>query len=135
MLKPGLIAWFEARYDCLVAEALEYHEGLESLRPAGGKGRRKRRPCQGLALRLRDFMTETLRFLYDAGGTLHEQPGGAGPANEEAAHEDLGGAPLGAGVQDFATLRSVLSTAQEQDRNRIDTLIRSLTALLDGVRR
>ena len=41
MLDPGLVAWCERRYDRLVAKALEYHEGLESLlgrRDPAGKG-------------------------------------------------------------------------------------------------
>ena len=46
---------------------------------------------------------------------------------DEAAHEDLG-------AKDFATLRSVLSTARKQDRNRIETLVRGVAALLAGAR-
>ena len=66
-LDSGLIARFEERYDCLVAEALEYHEELDPLRPAGRKGRKKRCRGHSLALRSRDFKTETLRFLHEAG--------------------------------------------------------------------
>ena len=47
--------------------ALEYHEGLEPLPRAVPKGRKKRRPGYSLALRLRDYKTETLRFLHDPG--------------------------------------------------------------------
>ena len=56
VLPPGLMAWFEQRYDRLVAEALEYHEGLEPLRPEGTKGRKKRRRGHNLALRDRPTM-------------------------------------------------------------------------------
>ena len=34
-------------------------------------------------------------------GALHEQPGGAGPVHDEAAHEDLRSVPLGAGAERF----------------------------------
>ena len=65
VLPAGLVAWFEQRYDRLVAEALEYHEGLEPLRPArpGKKERKNWRPGHNLALRLRDFKMETLGSL------------------------------------------------------------------------
>ena len=133
-LEPGLIAWIAECYDRLVAEALEYHEGLEPLRPAGGKGRKKRRPGHNLALRLRDFKTETLRFLHDPGV----------PFTNNQAERDLrmmklrmkisGSFRSERGAQDFATLRSVLSTARKQGRNRIETLVRGPAVLLDGLR-
>ena len=52
-----------------MAEVLEYHEGLEPLRPAGKgkKGSNKRRPGHSLASRFRDFKTKRLRFLHDPG--------------------------------------------------------------------
>ena len=102
-LQAELIAWFERQYDHWVAAALEYHEGLEPLSRAGPKGRKKRRPGHNLALRLRDYKTETLRFLHDP-----EVPFTNNQAERRA--------------QDFATLRSVLSTAQKQGRNRIEAL-------------
>ena len=116
-LEPGLIALFEERYDRSVAEALEYDEGLETLRPLGGKGSKKRCPGHNLALRLRDFKTETLRFLHDAGV----------PFTNNQAERDLRVMKLcikisgvfrsERGTKDFATLRSALSTAQ----NRVST--------------
>ena len=133
-LPPGLVAWCEQRYDRLVAEALEYHEGLEPSRPAGAKGHQKRRPGHNLALRLRDFKTETLRFLHDAGV----------PFTNNQAEQDLrmmklrmkisGSFRSERGAHDFATLRSVLSTAKKQGRNRIETLMRGPAVLLDDVR-
>ena len=134
VLPPGLVAWFEQRYDRVVAEALEYHEGLEPLRRAGTKGRKNRRPGHNLALRLRDFKTETLRFLHDP----------AVPFTNNQAEQDLrmmklrmkisGSFRSERGAHDFATLRSVLSTARKQGRNRIETLMRGPPVLLDGLR-
>ena len=134
VLPPGLVAWFERRYDRVVAEALEYHEGLEPLRPAGTKGRKKRRPGHNLALRLRDFKTETLRFLHDP----------AVPFTNNQAEQDLRMMKLRMkilgpfrperGARDFATLRSVLATAKKQGRNRIETLMHGPAVLLDGLR-
>lgn len=63
VLEPGLIALFGQRYDRLVADALEYREGLELLRSARTvrKGRKKGSPGHNLVLRFRNFNTETLR--------------------------------------------------------------------------
>ena len=133
VLPPGLVAWCEQRYDRVVAEALEYHEGLEPLRPAGTKGRKKRRPGHNLALRLRDFKSETLRFLHDA----------QVPFTNNQAEQDLRmmkrrmkisrSFRSERGAHDFATLRSVLSTARKQGRNRIETLMRGPPVLLGGL--
>ena len=135
-LPPDLVAWFEQRYDRFVAEALEYHEGLEPLRPAGKgrKGRPKRRPGHNLALRFRDFKTETLRFLHEPGV----------PFTNNQAERDLrmmklrmkisGAFRSAQGAADFATLRSVLSTAQKQGRNRIEALMQGPAVLLEGLR-
>ena len=116
-----------------MAEPLEYHEGLEPLRTAGRKGRKKRRPGHNLALRLRDVKTETLRFLHDPGV----------PFTNNQAERDLrmmklrmkisGALRAERGAQDFAPLRSVLSTARKQGRNRIETLVRG-PAVLAGAR-
>ena len=135
-LPPDLVGWFEQRYDRLVAEALEYHEGLEPLRPAGKdrKGRPKRRPGHNLALRFRDFKTETLRFLHEPGV----------PFTNNQAERDLrmmklrmkisGAFRSAQGARDFATLRSVLSTARKQGRNRIEALMQGRAVLLEGLR-
>ncbi len=114
-LPPELVAWFEQRYDRWVAE------GLEPLRPAG-KGR-KGRPEHNLALRFRDFRTETLRFLHEPGV----------PFTNNHAERDLrmmklrmkisGAFRSAQGTANFATLRRVLSTAQKQGRNRIEALM------------
>ena len=64
---------------------------------------------------------------------VHEQLGGAGPADDEAAHENPGRVPVLAGARDFATLRSVLSTARKQGHNRIEALQQGPTALLAGL--
>ena len=61
VLPPGLVAWSEQRYDRLVAEASEYHEGLELLRPA--RTARIMYPEHYPALLFRDFDTETLGSL------------------------------------------------------------------------
>ena len=128
------IAWFERQYDYWAAAALEYHEGLEPLPRPGPKGRKKRRPGHNLALRLRDYKTETLRFLHNPGV----------PFTNNEAERDLrmmklrmkisGAFRWERGAQDFARLRSVLSTAQKQGRNRVEALLQGPAVLLNGLR-
>jgi len=117
-----------------VAAALEYHEGLEPLPRAGPKGRKKRRPGHNLALRLRDYKTVTLRFLHNPGV----------PFTNNEAERDLrmmklrmkisGAFRSERGAQDFARLRSVLSTAQKQSRDRVEALLQGPAVLLNGLR-
>ena len=118
IFEPGLIAWFEQRYDPLIAEALEYHEGLEPLRPAGSgrKGRKRRRPGHDLALRLRDFETETPRFPYDAGAAFTNNQAERDRRLMKHRVKISGASGSERCAQDFATLRSALSTARKRGR-------------------
>ncbi len=96
----------------------------------GRRGRKKRRPGHNLALRLRDRKESVLRFVSDL----------AVPFTNNLAEQDLrmmklrmkisGGFRSEQGARDFATLRSVLSTARKQGRNRIEALLRGPDALL-----
>jgi len=134
-LPRSLLEKIEGRYDELVREALAYHEGLEPLRPAtaGRRGRKKRRPGHNLALRLRQRRTSVLRFLQDE----------RVPFTNNQAEQDLrmmklrmkisGGFRSEQGAQDFATLRSVLSTARKQGLNQIEALLQGPGALLARV--
>ena len=134
-LPRSLLEKIEGRYDELVREALAYHEGLEPLRPAqpGRRGRKKRRPGHNLALRLRQRRASVLRFLQDE----------RVPFTNNQAEQDLrmmklrmkisGGFRSEQGAQDFATLRSVLSTARKQGLNQIEALLQGPGALLARV--
>ena len=127
-LPRSLLERIERRYDQLVQEALAQHEALPAL-PSGRRGRKKRRPGHNLALRLRDRRASVLRFLSDA----------RVPFTNNQAEQDLrmmklrmkisGGFRSEQGARDFATLRSVLSTARKQGLNRIEVLLQGPTAL------
>ena len=136
-LQPELIAWFEQQSDRWVAAALEYHDGLEPLPRAGPKGRRKRRPGHNLALRLRDYKTDTLRFLQGPGVPFTNNQEERDLRMMKLCMKISGAFRSERGAQDFATQRSVPSTAQKQGRNRIEVLGRAAqrTALLAGTPR
>ena len=124
------------RYDRLLEEALAYHRSLEPLQvpKPGRRGRKKRRPGHNLARRLRDRKESVLRFLTDP----------EVPFTNNLAEQDLRMMKLrmkisgcfrsAQGARDFATLRSVLSTARKQGRNRIEALLHGPEAMLASLR-
>ncbi len=131
-LPRSLLERIERRYDQLVREALAQHQALPAL-PSGRRGRKKRRPGHNLALRLRDRRESVLRFVRDE----------RVPFTNNQAEQDLrmmklrmkisGGFRSEQGARDFATLRSVLSTARKQGLNRIEVLLQGPAALLAKV--
>lgn len=131
-LPRSLLERIERRYDQLVREALAHHQALPAL-ASGRRGRKKRRPGHNLALRLSERREAVLRFLRDD----------RVPFTNNQAERDLrmmklrmkisGGFRSEQGARDFATLRSVLSTARKQGLNRIEVLLQGPAALLAKV--
>ena len=131
-LPRSLLERIERRDDQWVREARAQHQALPAL-PTGRRGRKKRRPGHTLALRLRDRRESVLRFLRDE----------RVPFTNNQAEQDLrmmklrmkisGGFRSEQGARDFATLRSVLSTARKQGLNRIEVLLQGPAALLAKV--
>ena len=121
-LPRSLLERFRRRYDELLEEALAYHRGLPPL-ARGKRGRKKRRPGHNLALRLQKRKAAVLRFLTDF----------EVPFTNNLAEQDLRMMKLrmkisgcfrsAQGARDFATLRSVLSTARKQGLNAIHALL------------
>ena len=98
------------------AEVLRYHEGLEPLRSArpGQKGRKKRRSGHNLASQLRDFKTETLRFLREPRVPFTNNLAERDWCMIKLCMKILGTFRSVQGAKDFASLCSVLSTAKKQ---------------------
>ena len=111
------------RRDVRIAlSALAFHESQPPFSPGKRKKRRKRRIGHNLALRLRDHKCAVLRFLTDLE---------VGFTNNEA-ERDLrmmklrqkisGGFRSAKGAENFAILRSVITTARKQGWNIIEAL-------------
>ena len=130
----GLVALIERRYDEIIAEALAFHESQPPFSPGNGKKRRKRRIGHNLALRLRDHKGAVLRFLTDLE---------VGFTNNEA-ERDLrmmklrqkisGGFRSVQGAENFAILRSVITTARKQGWNIIEALMSPSDRLIATVK-
>lgn len=109
-------------YDALVAEGIAFHEQQPPLPRPLGRGKQAKRPGHNLALRLRNFKTEALRFLCDF----------RVPFTNNLAEQDIrmmkvkmkvsGSFRTVDGAETFATIRSVISTARKQGWSMIQTL-------------
>ena len=122
-LKPGLIALIERRYDAIVAEGIAFHEAQPPLGPPPGmrkpKGRRKRRTGHNLLLRLQDRHQDVRRFV-----TNRDVPFTNNQAEQDGRMMKLkqkisGGFRSRQGAEDFAVIRSFISTARKQGWNVI----------------
>lgn len=112
-----------AVYDAIVLRGLAFHEQQPALeRRPGARGKLAKRPGHNLLVRLRDFKTEVLRFLFDF----------AVPFTNNQAEQDIrmmkvkmkisGGFRTMPGAETFATLRGILSTARKRGWNLLKTL-------------
>jgi transposase len=115
-LSPRLIALFERCYDAILAEGLAYHEAQPVLSCAAGKrrGRQPRRVGHNLLLRLLTRNQDVLRFLSDPSvpftNNLAERDGRMMKLRQKIS----GGFRSDDGAEDFAVIRSLLSTAKKQ---------------------
>ena len=114
-LPPETIKAFEDRYWAAVREGLALHRSLPAFDPSmNPKKRKKQRPAHNLLIRFKTFKEATLRFLVDF--TV--------PFTNNLAEQDLrmmkvkikisGGFRTLQGAADFASLRSVISSARKQ---------------------
>jgi len=139
-LDPRFVAWLQGRYDRIVAEGLAFHEAQPPpAHPNKGngkkpRGRQRRRTGHNLLLRLQNRKEDVLRFLIDP----------SVPFTNNLAERDLrmmkvrqkisGCFRTAAGAENFATLRTVLSTARKQGWSLIQTLQESPDTLIAKLR-
>ena len=114
------------------AEAPEYHEGLEPLRPADGKG-----GSNGARSTTSRCGSGSSRRSRRGSRTMQGCPSRTNQAERNVRMmklrmKILGGFCSAQRTQDFATLRGVLATARKQGRNRIGTLLQGSPVPLDG---
>ena len=120
-----------AVYDAIVLRGLAFHQQQPALeRRPGARGKLAKRPGHNLLVRLRDFKTEVLRFLFDF----------AVPFTNNQAEQDIrmmkvkmkisGGFRTLSGAETFVTLRCVLSTARKRGWNLLKTLTTTPVSLI-----
>jgi len=115
-LSPGFIALIERCYDAILTEGFAFHEAQPALISTARKrrGRVPRRTGHNLLLRLHGRKLDVLRFLSDPTvpftNNLAEQDGRMMKLRQKIS----GGFRSVDGAEDFAVIRSLLSTARKQ---------------------
>jgi len=133
-LKSSLIALIERRYDAIIAAGTAFHEAQPPLGKPGKRGRQPRRVGHNLLLRLLTRKQDVLRFLTDPTvpftNNLAEQDGRMMKVQQKVS----GGFRSEDGAEDFATIRSVLSTARKQGWSLLETLMSNPFSLIGRLR-
>jgi transposase len=133
-LKPGLIALLDRGYDAILAKGLAFHEAQPALAKARRRGRPPRRVGHNLLLRPNIRKHDVLRFLTDPAvpftNNLAEQDGRMMKLRQKIS----GGFRAEAGANDFAVIRSVLSTARKQGWNVPQALTTTPARLMADIR-
>ena len=115
-LPPRFIALVERRYDAILTEGFAFHEAQPALASPARKrrGRVPRRTGHNLLRRLHGRKPDVLRFLSDPAvpftNNLAERDGRMMKLRQKIS----GGFRSGEGAEDFAVIRSLLSTARKQ---------------------
>jgi transposase len=125
-LKPSLIDCIERCYDAILAEGLAFHAAQPALVSAAVAARHRGRPARrvghNLLLRLSTRKQDVLRFLTDPRvpftNNLVERDGRMMKLRQKIS----GGFRSEAGAEDFAVIRSLLSTARKQGWDLLQTL-------------
>ena len=137
-LKPSLIARIERCYDAILAEGLAFHAAQPALVSvavaARHRGRPARRVGHNLLLRLSTRKPDVLRFLTDPRvpftNNLVERDGRMMKLRQKIS----GGFRSEAVAEDFAVIRSLLSTARKQGWDLLQTLTRDPKRLIADLR-
>jgi transposase len=133
-LKPTLIALFDRRYNGILTNGLAFHEAQPTLAKAKRRGRPPRRVGHNLLLRLSTRKQDVLRFLTDPcvpfTNNLAERDGRMMKLRQKIS----GGFRSEDGANDFAVIRSVLSTARKQGWNMLRTLSSEPARLIADIR-
>ena len=128
VLKPRLIERFHRRYDAIVTQGLAFHEAEPPLAravvKAGGKrrGRPPHRTGHNLLLRLATRKDDTLRLLYNPSVPFTNNQAERDARMMKLRQKISGGFRSLEGANDFAIIRSFISTARKQGWNIIEAL-------------
>jgi transposase len=137
-LKPSLIARFRRSYDAITAEGTAFHETQPPLAPAKDgarrRGRKRRRTGHNLVLRLHAYKQDTLRFLEDPAVPFTNNQAEQDGRMMKLRQKISGGFRSQLGANDFAVIRSFISTAKKQGWNVIQALMLDSETLIARLR-
>ena len=133
-LKPRLVACIERRYDAIVAEGLAFHLALPALRRAQRRGWKPLRVGHNLLVRLKQRRHDVLRFLHDPNVPFTNNQAEGDARMMKLRQKISGGFRAQDSADDFAVIRSVLSTARKQGWNILATLMQEPEKLVLSLR-
>ncbi len=132
-LKPTLIALIVRRYDAGVAEGLAFHEAQPAMGKTGKRGRAPRRVGHKL-LRLLIRKQDVLRVLTGPTVSFTNNLAEQDARMMKVQQKISGGFRSEGGAEEFATIRSVLSTARKQGWSLLETLMSNPFSLIGRLR-
>ena len=136
-LTPRLIDMFERRYDAILTQGLAFHEAQPPLtRPPGRKRGRHtpRRTGHNLILRLASRKQDALRFLHDRAVPFTNNQAEGDIRMMKLRQKISGGFRSPHGAEDFATIRSFLSTAKKQGWAIINAISADIPTMTGSLR-
>lgn len=120
-LNDNRIKRFQELYDKIVDRGLNYHEQL-SLLPKPAKGKMKRRKGHNLAIRLKNFKSGTLLFLSQEEVPFTNNQAERDLRMVKVKQKVSGGFRTQEGVENFATIRSYISTVRKNGGNVFESI-------------
>ncbi len=129
-LKPRLIVRIERRYDAIATEGLAFHQAQPALRRAQRRGGKPRRIGHNLLVRLDQRRGDVLRFLSDLDVPFTNNQAERDARMMKLRQKISGGFRAQTNADDFAIIRSVLSTAKKQGWNIHRTLMQDPEKLI-----
>ena len=133
-LKPALLALIDRCYDAIVREGLAFHDAQPALAKSRRRGRPPRRVGHNLLLRLSTRKPDVLRFLIDPRVPFTNNLAEQDARMMKLRQKISGGFRCDDGAEDFAVVRSVLSTARKQGWDILQTLTRGPDRLIADLR-
>jgi transposase len=115
-LSPMRVKRIERIYDQIVLQGLAFHEKQTPL-ARGTRGRQKHRMGHNLAIRLRDYKDDALRFIFNLDVPFTNNQAEQDIRMIKVKQKISGGFRTLAGAQIFATTRSYFSTMRKQSVN------------------
>jgi transposase len=132
------VAQYKRTYDAIVAEGLAFHEKQPPLVSAAAQARRRgrapRRTGHNLLVRFRDHKEAVLRFLTDLSVPFTNNLGERDARMMKLRQKISGCFRSMRGAQDFAVIRSLLSTARKQGWDLLETLCSDPADLIKELR-
>ncbi|VEP15174.1 transposase [Hyella patelloides LEGE 07179] len=124
--KPILIRLTQL-YQSILQRGLNFHESQPPLTRKSNRGRVKRRVGHNLLLRLSDYASDVLRFLFEPDVPFTNNQAERDLRMMKCKQKISGCFRSGDNALDFAKIRSFLSTARKQNLNLLKVIIQALS--------